>query len=33
MLSLENKKIPENIDYDKVKNIVSEARQKLKVVS
>ena len=24
MLSLENKKIPENINYDKVKNIASE---------
>ena len=32
MLSLENKKIPENINYDKVKNIASEARQKLKEV-
>ena len=29
---LENKKIPENIDYDKVVNIASEARQKLKEV-
>ena len=32
MLSLENKKIPENINYDKVKNIASEAIQKLKEV-
>ena len=32
MLDLENKKIPEDIDYDKVKNIASEARQKLKEV-
>ena len=29
---LENKKIPDNIDYDKVNNIASEARQKLKEV-
>ncbi len=32
MLDLENKKIPEDIDYDKIKNIASEARQKLKEV-
>ena len=32
MLKLEKKQIPENIDYDKVKNIASEARQKLKEV-
>jgi tRNA uridine 5-carboxymethylaminomethyl modification enzyme len=32
MLRLENKKIPENIDYDKIHNIASEARQKLKEV-
>lgn len=32
MLDLENKKIPENIDYDDIKNIASEARQKLKEV-
>jgi len=32
MLKLESKGIPENIDYDKVKNIASEARQKLKEV-
>jgi tRNA uridine 5-carboxymethylaminomethyl modification enzyme len=29
MLTLENKKIPEDIDYNKIKNIASEARQKL----
>ena len=32
MKKLENKLIPEDIDYDKVKNIASEARQKLKEV-
>lgn len=32
MSDLENKKIPENIDYDAIKNIASEARQKLKEV-
>ncbi len=32
MLKLEQKQIPEDIDYDKVKNIASEARQKLKEV-
>ena len=32
MLKLEEKQIPEDIDYDKVKNIASEARQKLKEV-
>jgi tRNA uridine 5-carboxymethylaminomethyl modification enzyme len=32
MLKLENQKIPENIDYDKIHNIASEARQKLKEV-
>ena len=32
MLKLESKKIPKDIDYDKVKNIASEARQKLKLV-
>jgi len=32
MLKLEKKQIPEDIDYDKVKNIASEARQKLKEV-
>ncbi|HIT23648.1 MAG TPA: tRNA uridine-5-carboxymethylaminomethyl(34) synthesis enzyme MnmG, partial [Candidatus Faecimonas intestinavium] len=29
MLSLEEKKIPEDIDYEKVPNLASEARQKL----
>lgn len=29
MLNLEKKKIPENIDYSKVRNIATEARQKL----
>ena len=32
MIKLENKKIPKNIDYDKIKNIASEAKQKLKEV-
>ena len=32
MLKLEKKQIPKDIDYDKVKNIASEARQKLKEV-
>lgn len=32
MLKLENQKIPEEIDYDKIQNIASEARQKLKEV-
>ncbi|MBR2828313.1 MAG: tRNA uridine-5-carboxymethylaminomethyl(34) synthesis enzyme MnmG [Bacilli bacterium] len=32
LLKLEKKQIPEDIDYDKVKNIASEARQKLKEV-
>ncbi len=32
MLKLEKKKIPKDIDYDKIKNIASEARQKLKEV-
>ena len=32
MLKLEKKQIPEDIDYDNVKNIASEARQKLKEV-
>ena len=32
MKKLENKLIPSSIDYDKVKNIASEARQKLKEV-
>ena len=32
MKKLENKKIPKDIDYDKVKNLASEARIKLKQV-
>ena len=32
LLKLEKKKIPSDIDYDKIKNIASEARQKLKEV-
>ena len=32
MLKLEKKQIPEDIDYDRVSNIASEARQKLKEV-
>ena len=32
MIKLENKKIPNNIDYKKVKNIASEAKQKLEEV-
>ena len=32
MERLENKKIPENIDYQKIKNIASEARQKLEEI-
>ena len=32
LIKLEKKKIPINIDYDKVKNIASEAKQKLKEV-
>lgn len=32
MLKLEKKQIPPDIDYDKIKNIASEARQKLKEV-
>ena len=32
MLKLEKKQIPQDIDYDKVNNIASEARQKLKEV-
>ena len=29
---LENKKIPDNINYDDIKNLASEAKQKLKEV-
>ena len=32
MLKLESKEIPLNIDYNKIKNIASEARQKLNEV-
>ena len=32
MLKNEEKQIPEDIDYDKVSNLASEARQKLKEV-
>ena len=32
MLKLEDKQIPEDINYDLVKNLASEARQKLKLV-
>ena len=33
MLKLEDKKIPVDIDYDKISNLASEARQKLKEVN
>ena len=32
MLKLESKQIPDDIDYDKVSNIASEAKQKLKQI-
>ncbi len=32
MIELENKRIPENINYDKIHNLASEARQKLKEI-
>jgi len=32
MLKLESKRIPQDIDYDKIKNIASEAKQKLKII-
>lgn len=32
MLKLESKKIPKDIDYDKILNLASEARQKLKTI-
>lgn len=32
MLKLESKRIPKDIDYDKILNLASEARQKLKIV-
>ena len=31
-MKLEAKKIPQNIDYDKIKNLATEARQKLKLI-
>ena len=31
-IDLENKKIPEDIDYDKIQNLASEAKQKLKEI-
>lgn len=33
MIKLENKKIPQDINYDKISNLASEARQKLKEVN
>ena len=33
MLKLENKKIPKDIDYSKIKNIASEAKQKLQEIN
>ena len=32
LLKMESKQIPKDIDYNKVKNIASEARQKLSLV-
>ena len=32
MVDLDNKKIPEDINYDNIKNLASEARQKLKQI-
>ena len=32
MIDLDNKKIPEDIDYDKIHNLASEAKQKLKQI-
>lgn len=32
MVALENKKLPNNLDYDKIPNLASEAREKLKKV-
>ena len=32
MVDLDNKKIPEDIDYDKIHNLASEAKQKLKQI-
>ena len=33
LLKLESKKIPRDIDYDKISNLASEAKQKLKNVN
>ena len=33
LLKLESKKIPSNIDYDKISNLASEAKQKLKSIN
>lgn len=33
MVDLDNKKIPEDIDYDKIHNLASEAKQKLKAIN
>ena len=32
MVDLDSKKIPENIDYDNIHNLASEAKQKLKTI-
>ena len=32
MLEMENKKIPDDIDYDKIHNLASEAKEKLKEI-
>ena len=32
MVDLDNKKIPDDIDYDKIHNLASEAKQKLKQI-
>ena len=32
MLTLENKKIPQNLDYNDISNLASEAREKLNKV-
>lgn len=33
MIDLDNKKIPEDIDYDRIHNLASEAKQKLKTIN
>ena len=33
MIDLDNKKIPEDINYDKIHNLASEAKQKLKEIN